>query len=326
MKVLVTGGLGYVGSVLVPHLAKKHQVRVYDSMLFGNSIEGTPNVEFVKGDILDRQAVSKAVNGQDALIHLAGVVTDELVDMNPAYAKKVNEEATESLAGLAYQAGVTRLIYASSSSVYGSQAEPCTEESPTKPETVYAETKLAAERICLSYAGLHMVATAVRSATCCGPAPRMRLDTIVNVFSKQAWFDGKITVFDGTQYRSNIHVQDVAELYGLLLEAPADKVNGQVFNAVREYGSALSIAQQVANIITLFGKHVIIDVDHTKKDARQYRMSGDKALRVLGWRPARSVARAVEDNFRWFAHGAVHDPNDAIWYNTRRMKDVVTKG
>ena len=327
MKVLVTGGLGYVGSVLVPYLATKHQVRVFDSMLFGNSIEGTPNVEFVKGDITDGDALAKALQDQEAVIHLAGVVTDELVDMNPVYARLVNQEATERLCLRAIASGVKRMVYASSSSVYGSQEEPCTEESPTKPETAYAETKLEAEQSCLRFGEASALeVTAIRSATCCGPAPRMRLDTIVNVFSKQAWFDGKITVFDGTQYRSNIHVQDVAELYGLLLEAPAEQVNGQVFNAVREYASALSIATQVARLAGLFGKYVSIDVDHTKMDTRQYRMSWAKAKWVLGWKPARTISQAVEDNFRWFDQGGVPDPNDSLFYNTRRMKDVVTKG
>ena len=326
MKVLVTGGLGYVGSVLVPYLATKHQVRVFDSMLFGNSIEGTPNVEFVKGDITDGDALAKALQGQEAVIHLAGVVTDDLVDMNPVYARLVNQTATERLCLRAIAAGVKRLVYASSSSVYGSQEEPCTEESPTNTETAYAETKLVAERICLFQASQHMTAVAVRSATCCGPAPRMRLDTIVNVFSKQAWFDGKITVFGGSQYRSNIHVQDVAEFYALLLEAPAEEVNGQVFNAVMEYGSALQIARKVVMVAHVFGKHITIDVDFTKKDTRQYRMSGAKAHRVLGWTPRRSIAEAVRDNFVWFAQGGVPDPNDDLYWNTRRMKDVVTKG
>lgn len=324
MKVLVTGGLGYVGSVLVPHLAKSHDVRVFDSMLFGNSIAGTPNVEFVQGDILDPYQVARALRGCEAIVHLAGIVTDDLVDLNPDYAKKVNEEATDQLCRLAVQAGARRLVYASSSSVYGSQPMVCGEQSPTYPETAYAETKLQAERICLSHTD-RLEVVAMRSATCCGPAPRMRLDTIVNIFSKQAYFDREITVFDGTQYRSNIHVADVADFYQVLLEAPAKLINRHVFNAVRGFATAREIAELVQRKASDFGLDTpYIAYDSSKRDTRQYRMRGDIAELILGWKPKRSIENAVWQNFQWFRYGGLgEDPNADLYYNTRRMRDKV---
>ena len=342
-RVLVTGGSGYVGSALVPVIAQRYSVRVLETMMFGNSIEGTPNVEFIKGDIRDRGAVSEALRDVTDVIHLAGIVTDELVDMNPILATEVNNTAMHQLCELAARGGIQRFIYASSSSVYGAQSEVCTEETIPNPMTAYAKTKLEGERILDDYArptvdvtgfgkpehsevvftDEGMTTVSVRCATLCGPAPRMRLDTIVNVFSKQAWFDGRITVHGGSQYRTNINVQDAVNFYAFLLDAPAERIAGRCFNLTHGNHTALALAQLVRDRALLFGRNVEIVVDLTKHDPRSYRMDASRMRQELGVRLRYTLADAIDANFRWFQDGNIKDPNDDLYYNNRRMAPLM---
>lgn len=332
-KVLVTGGTGYVGTALVPLLAKDRPVRVFCRMDFGNSIAGTPNVEFVKGDVQDIQAVMAALEGCEAVVHLAGIVTDDLVDMNPDLGFQVNRDATYSIVRAARQAGVRRFIYASSSSVYGSVDVPATEETPCHPETAYALSKLEGEQVALAQNVAGFAVCALRSATCMGPSPRMRLDTIVNVFSKQAWFDRRITVHGGDQWRSNVHVEDAARAYQALLDEPrTELIAGQVYNLSAGYHTALELAQLVAKVFNsstaytyggFYRKEATIEVDLTRHDSRHYKLNTDKLGGRLYFRPQYGVEEAARDNFRFFNKGGLGDPNDPIYYNTRRMEASV---
>ena len=324
--VLVTGATGYVGTVLVPLLAQKHRVRCFDSQQFGNSISETPNVEFRVGDIRNRPECWRALVGVTDVIHLAGIVTDDLADLNRHMTFEVNVQATEGLLQMARVSGVSRFLYASSSSVYGTTLQDATEDMQPLPMTFYAETKLMAERFVIFSNKPDFVTTAVRCATCAGPAPRMRLDTIVNVFSKQAFYDPFVNVHDGTQWRSNIHVKDAAEFYISLLDRPVAEIGGEVFNITGENHSAEDIAGTVAEVAKRWlHKEVEVRIDKTIRDERQYRMSYAKAQALLGWEPKRSMAKAIRENFDWFTAHPRMDPNSDLWYNTRRMKDVVMK-
>ena len=295
-------------------------------MSFGNPIAETPNVDFRVGDIRDPQAVDRALKGVSDVIHLAGIVTDDLADMNKALAYSVNVRATRDMVDDARLSGVTRFIYASSSSVYGSQLEDATETMEPKPTTFYAETKLEAEGCVLDSNGDFFTTTAVRCATCMGPAPRMRLDTIVNIFTKQAYFDSVIEVHDGTQWRSNVHVKDAAEFYIQLLDEPHAKIAGQVFNITDENKSALVIAQTVREVAEyVLNRPIQIRIRQDIRDERQYRMSYQKAYEVLGWTPKRGMAKAVREVIEFFKVHPDVDFNADLWYNTRRMKDIVTK-
>ena len=310
--ILITGALGYVGSVLTPAVAKLYPVRAYDSMMFGNHLEGTPNVEFVKGDIRDGDLLRRALDGVTDVIHLAGVVTDELVDMNVSLAKEINVEAMKALCRLCSEASVQRFIYASSSSVYGSQDSVCTEETRPEPMTPYAFQKLEGEKL---LRGWSFLAVSIRLATLCGPAPRMRLDTIVNIFSKQAYFDKEITVWDGSQWRSNLNVRDAARIFLKLLWVCPSLIAGETFNATTGNNTARELAEKVASVVHSAG----VFVDSSKHDLRHYRMDASKAERVLGWAPQHSIREAVLDNIEFFRSGGIEDPEDDIYVNTRRM-------
>lgn len=319
--ILITGATGYIGSVLTPMLAQHVPVRTLDTQNFGNAIAGTPNVEFIQGDIRDRRVVQEALQGVDSVIHLAGIVTDELVDMGLGHSHSVNVLAMKQLCDMSTYAGVERFIYASSSSVYGSQETECYEGTQPQPQTAYAGMKLAGEYI-LNQFKERFWAFSVRSATCCGPAPRMRLDTIVNTFCAQAYFKGQINVWGGDQYRSNIHVEDVADLYCKLVLVREPMIrSGYFINAVRQYHTAAELARMVQQIIPC---EVVID--QLKVDARSYRMrsiNGPLMEMRVGWSPDKTIEDAVRDNLAWFQAGKIIDPDSDLMYNTRRMADIV---
>lgn len=313
--ILITGGLGYVGTVLVPMMAERYPVRVYDSMMFGNAIAGTPNVEFVKGDIRDGELLREAMKGVTGIAHLAGVVTDELVAMNPAKAREINAEGTRLLCEEAARARVQRLVYASSSSIYGTQTEgdEANEETEPKPMSEYARQKLDGERICMSYASA-MTVVAVRAATASGPAPRMRLDTIVNTFCAQAYFNQRISVWGGDQWRNNIHIRDMADFYAFLLEQPLSAIRGKVWNISAGNHRALDLAEMVSRIIP-----ARIDVDLTRPDRRHYRMDARRVTMDLGWSSAFTLEDAIRDNLAFFKGGEIREPNNDLYFNNRRM-------
>ena len=319
--VLITGGLGYLGTVIVPRLARTRPVVVYDTMMFGNSLAGTPNVTFIEGDIRKFDDFRAACAGIESVIHLAAVVTDDLVDKNPQLARSINVNALGRNMVAMYREGIKRFIYVSSSSVYGSHDEDCTEDSPTHPETEYAQQKLDGEEAAFYWAD-QIEVCAVRMATLCGPAPRMRLDTIVNIFSAQAYFNPPITVWGGDQYRCNLHVADAAEAYQRLLDHPtADDIRGKVFNLGGKNMAARDIGMDVAKVFDQ-----PFDVDESKQDTRHYRMDSSRIQRVLKWTPKGTIESAARQNKEFFAAGGVTEPDNPIYRNTERMREFMTGG
>ena len=322
--IVCTGATGYVGSALVVRLAEAgRRVRTFDSQVFGNSLADLPGVEHVKGDVRDSEAVRSAIAGADAVAHLAGIVVDELVDLNPSRAAEVNLLGTYNVARACREAGVRRLVYASSSSVYGHAAagrSPVTEDVAPLPMTAYAWQKLAGEAIVNSFGGGPLSTVSVRSATAMGPAPRCRLDVVVNAFAKQAWFDGIITVHGGEQYRSNIHVDDVCALYERLIDADPKTVDQCAFNATAGNAKVIKIAELVRDAFKIHtAREVAIRVEPIT-DLRSYRLDASLARNILGWVPTKGVADAAHDNFDFFESGAITNPNDDIYFNVRRMK------
>ena len=210
-KVLVTGGCGYIGTLLVKQLIKNYEVTVFDTQWFGNFLPAHDNLRNIQGDIRDVEYIP--LNGVDAIIHLANIANDPAVELNPTLSWEVNVLASQQLADRAVREGVKHLLYASSGSVYGLKEEPnVTEDLPLVPISVYNKTKMVAERVFLSYSQ-YMQVHCIRPATVCGVSPRMRLDVSVNMLTYQALKNGRITVYGGDQTRPNIHIQDVANVY-----------------------------------------------------------------------------------------------------------------
>ena len=192
MKLLVTGGCGYKGSVLIPLLLEAgHDVTCVDTEWFGNKLPDHPKLTQLKLDIRDTESIP--VDGKDAIIHLANIANDPAVELNPTLSWEVNVLATQQLADKAVRAGVKKILFASSGSVYGVKEEPkVTEDLTLVPISVYNKTKMVAERVLLSYQD-KMDIYCIRPATVCGLSPRMRLGGKYATY--QALKNNKITVF-----------------------------------------------------------------------------------------------------------------------------------
>lgn len=285
MKILVTGGCGYKGSVLVPLLlADGHEVVSVDTQWFGNHLPLHPNLSNLQLDIRDIDAIP--LEGVKSIIHLANIANDPAVELNPSLSWEVNVLAGQQLADRAVRAGVEQFIYASSGSVYGVKDEPnVTEDLTLLPISVYNKTKMVAERVFLSYKD-QMQVHCIRPATVCGVSPRMRLDVSVNMLSYQALKNGRITVFGGDQTRPNIHIQDIADVYRHFIANPS--IPSGCYNAGFENISIRDIADRVKSTIPSE-----IQVSESN-DPRSYRQDSSKLL-ATGFNPAHNVADAIRE-------------------------------
>ncbi len=319
MKICVTGGAGYVGSLLVPTLLNcGHDVTVLDWFLYGDSLSDDqfmrePWLIKVKGDI---RHVDLG-DGVDAIIHLACISNDPSFELDPALGQSVNYDATVRLVQLAKAAGVSRFIFASSSSVYGVKPDgvDVTEDIPLEPMTEYSQYKAMGEVVVLEAQSKDFTATVVRPATLCGYAPRQRLDLIVNILTTQAVHKQVIPVFGGAQRRPNLHVKDMVRAYLAILDAPTDLVAGQVFNVGAENATVRELAERVQTICG--GDLEVTPTD----DPRSYMVNSDKIKRVLGFTPEHTIDDAITELRAALTDGRL--PNaltDPIYYNIKQMQ------
>ena len=308
MKILVTGGCGYKGTVLVPKLlAQGHEVIVVDAQWFGNFLLPHPKLRILIFDIRNIQEVP--LDGIDAIIHLASVANDPCSDLDPKLTWEISALSSMQLADAAVRSGVKQFIYASSGSVYGVKDEKdVTEELSLEPISEYNKTKMVAERVLLSYRDKLLVQI-IRPATVCGFSPRMRLDVAVNMLTIQALSKGTITVLGGDQVRPNIHMQDITDLYIFCLDK-GNLIEG-VYNAGFENISILGIAQRITKKID--AKIQIKD----SQDPRSYRINSDKLL-ATGFKPQKSVDNAISELVDLYRQGVLKD--EERFYNLRWMK------
>lgn len=320
--VLVTGGAGYVGSVLVPKLlAEGHAVRVLDTYYFGteslSAVRGHPNLTEIPGDLRDRATVDRALTGCTAVIHLACISNDPSFELDPSLGKSINYDAFLPLVQLAKKHGVQRFIYASSSSVYGiKDEENVTEDLPLKPLTDYSKYKALCEEVLDRQREPGFTTLTLRPATVCGYSPRLRLDLSVNILTNLAYHKREITVFGGEQRRPNLHIQDMADLYVQTLQWPAEQIDGKVYNAGWQNLKIRDIAELVKAEV---GDDVRIVTSPTN-DLRSYHVSSEKIRRELGWQPRFTVPDAVRDLLAAFRAGKV--PNaltDPRYFNIKTM-------
>jgi nucleoside-diphosphate-sugar epimerase len=315
--ILLTGGCGYVGSVLVPKLVRRYPVTVVDSLIFGNHLEPAAGLTVVPGDIRDTGLMRSLLPGVTDVIHLASIANDPCSDLDQAITLQVNRDAMASLVGLAKELGAGRFINASSSSVYGvKEEESVTEDLPLEPITLYARTKAEGEEIVADAASSDFVTVSVRLATVCGVSPRMRFDVIVNIMTKTAIVNRLITVHGGDQYRPNVHIDDITDLYLALVEQPGEKINGKVFN----FGSTNHTVAEIARMVhEETGAPVRTDAAVT--DSRSYRISSEKIKAEMGIVPVKTIRQAIDDIRRAFDAGYFAQPESSIYYNIRTMKE-----
>ena len=324
-NIFITGGAGYVGSILVPKLLKKgYHVTVLDLMIYGeNVLPKHPNLNAVKGDIRNQELLKKLLPGIDCVIHLACISNDPSFELNPTLGKSINLDAFEPLVKISKESGVKRFIYASSSSVYGIKEEPNVHEGMTlEPLTDYSKFKAMCEDILAKYQSNDFTTCTIRPATVCGYGPRLRLDLSVNILTNLAINKGEITVFGGSQKRPNIHIEDMTDLYCLLLELPKEKMAGKIWNAGYENHTISEIANMVKNVV---GENVKIVTTPTN-DLRSYHISSEKIKNDIGFVAKHTIEDAARDLKSAFEKGLIPDSltNDN-YFNVKLMQKIELK-
>jgi nucleoside-diphosphate-sugar epimerase len=323
-RVMVTGGAGYVGSSLIPKLLRNgYEVSVLDLYLYGDvfaDLKSNPGLRETKGDLRNPADVARALEGCDAVIHLACISNDPSFDLNPDLGRSINFDCFRPLVKASKDAGVKRFIYASSSSVYGIKKDMnVTEELALEPLTDYSKYKAMCEEVLEEEREPGFVAVTLRPATICGYAPRLRLDLTVNILTSHAINNKRITVFGGEQLRPNLHVEDMTDLYLQLLEAPDEVVSGKVWNAGYHNLKVREIAEMVQSEV---GQGVDIVVTPSD-DHRSYHVSSEKIKREFGFTAQRTVSDAIVDLRDAFLSGKVPNAmSDDRYYNIKRMQAV----
>ena len=324
-KIFITGGAGYVGSVLTPYLISKgYEVTVLDLMIYGSDVlKINKNLKIIEGDIRDKKLLKKLIPGHNAVIHLACISNDPSFELNPKLGETINFKAFEPLVKISKECGVESFIYASSSSVYGIKNIKNVDETQSlEPLTDYSKFKANCEDILLNYQSNYFTTTIIRPATVCGFGPRQRLDVVVNILTNLAYHKRKILVYGGEQLRPNIHIDDMARVYELLIEADKEIVAGQVFNAGYENQKVIDLASTVKKVI---GEDVITEVVKTN-DNRSYHISSEKIKKVLGFSAKKTIEDAVRDLKYAFDNKILKNTLiDEKFFNIKRMNSLQLK-
>jgi len=296
MRILVTGGAGYVGSLLSRKLlAKGYQVRVMDALWYGKqSISDClthENFELVEEDIRNLTSTVRAMKDVDAVVHLASIVGMPASSIEPRTSEEINYLATKNIAELCQLHGIGTYIFASTCSVYGSQPEKIiTEKSKTSPLDYYAKQKFLSER---AIGWLNTAPTILRFGTLFGLSPRMRFDLVINLFIAKALKEKEITVFGGNQYRPFLHVEDAADSIIFALE----KDLTGTYNIMTENFTILNAAEKIKELTDCK-----IQISNENEDKRNYNVSAEK-IKDVGFKPKKNVEfafnqikKALEDN------------------------------
>ncbi len=323
-KILVTGGAGYIGSVLTRQLLEKgYQVRVLDRLMFGGEpiidMFNYPNFEFIKGDVRNRADVEKAVEGMDAVAHLASIVGDPACAVDPELTNSTNLEGTKLLYEVANEKGVKKFVFASTCSNYGKMDDPnqyVTEESTLAPVSLYAETKVAAEKHLLSQSQANNCKpTCLRFSTVYGLSLRPRFDLTVNEFTKELALGRELVIFGEQFWRPYCHVYDLARSVVTVVEADEEKVAFDVFNvgSTKENYQKKMLVDEVKKFIPDAKiKYVAKD-----EDPRDYRVSSDKIKARLGFEPLFTVPDGIKQMKKVLDDGFILNPDDSKYKNVQ---------
>ena len=293
-NILITGGGGYVGSLLTPYLIQKgHKVTVLDLFIYGEDVlQKNNNLKVVKGDIRNEDLISKITKNQDIVIHLACISNDPSFELNPNLGKSINLNAFRPLVEQSVLNNVKKFIYASSSSVYGIKKERDVNELMSlEPLTDYSKYKADCEKILLDYQSDKFIVTILRPATVCGYAPRQRLDVVVNILTNLAYHNREIKIFGGSQLRPNIHINDMVKSYEVIINAEDNKIDGQIFNVGYDNKSVKEIAKIVKSEL---GDDIKFLTEKTN-DNRSYHISSHKIQKTLGFSPDFNINDAAKD-------------------------------
>ena len=303
MRVLVTGHTGYIGSKLTPMLLEKgHEVVGLDTDLFRDCtfVGELADVPGIWKDV--RDVAADDVAGFDAIIHLAALSNDPLGDYDPGLTESINDQASVKIAELAKEAGVSRFLFASSCSNYGSAGEDfMTEDSRLDPITPYGVSKVAVERAVGPLADDSFCPVFLRASTAYGVSPRLRFDLVLNNLVAWAFTTGKVMLkSDGSPWRPVVHVEDICRAYIALLEAPADTVRGRAYNigTTTENYQIRDLAETVAEVVP---DCEVSLADDAAPDKRCYRVDCNRiAMEVPGFKPQWTIRRGAEELYETY--------------------------
>lgn len=321
MKILVTGGAGYIGSVLIRELlAAGHDTVVVDNLRFGGEgllgVWTQPRFQFLRRDVRFESDRRIALRDVEAVVHLAAIVGDPACKKDPDLAKTINLDATCYLADQARAAGVREFIFVSTCSNYGisDSSQLATEESPLNPVSLYAETKVAAEKYLLANVADGFAPTVLRLATVYGVSPRMRFDLTINEFARDGALGKKLIVYGEHHWRPYVHVQDVAGAVLQVLNSPIPDRKGQIFNVGQTNENYQKIT--ICELLKRFLPGLAVEYVKTGPDPRSYRVSFEKISRSLGYKPERELQQGLEEIVQLVQSGVLSDCTAPRWSNS----------
>ena len=323
LTVLVTGGAGYVGCVLTERLLERgYRVRVLDRMYWGEEPLASvrERIELVVADV--RQMPADALEGVDCVIHLAGLSNDPTAEYDPDANWQMNALATEALGRACVEAGIERLVFASSCSLYdGLPPGMHDEQTAIEPRGAYATSKRYGEERLLELVGDGLCPAILRNGTVYGFSPRMRFDLVVNTFVKDALLKERLDLHGGGwMWRPLVDVKDVADAMIAVMEAPADLVRGEIFNVLHSNYQIRELAMLVAGSVQLLGRTVSLAERPLPSLTRSYECSNAKLAGVLGFNPTHSVVEAVSDLLGRIDLADRSKLSDPRYYNIRWLE------
>lgn len=300
MNILVTGGAGYLGSVLIGKLLKEqNRVRVLDALMFGGeSILPhiyNRNFDFIKGDIRDKKEVIESLENIDVVIHLAALVGEPACSVNPNLTKQINYESAIFLGKTAEEKGVKRFIFTSTCSNYGvsNLEKEATEDSPLKPLSLYAETKIDTEKGLLQLSNDNFTICILRLATIFGLSPRMRFNLLINEMVREAYVKKQIMLYKEEAWRPYTHTEDASEALLCVLNAEDKKINKEIFNVGTENYRKIDLV----NLVKKYVPDLVVDKKGGAPDNRDYKVSFEKIKKILGFIPKRKVEEGIDELF-----------------------------
>lgn len=323
-SVLVTGGAGYIGSVLTGKLIEKgYKVRVLDSLIYGiNGISkfvSNGSLELISNDIRDTKVIDRAIKDIDCVIHLAAIVGEPLCNKIPESARQINELATTNLLN-ACTKSVKRFVFGSTCSNYGSSADIANEETPLQSLSLYSETKVKSESRILDSNSGSFEPCVLRFATAFGLSPRMRFDLLVQEFIRDAIVNKKISIFGSEYWRPLVHVQDISNACILAIESDKNLISGQVYNVGDNSQNFTKI--QLGKLIQKYLPETEIDIVESKKDPRNYKVSFNKIKSKLNYKITMTVEDGIKEILEKIKNNEL-DPAETEFSNMSKMTEKV---
>lgn len=322
-NVLVIGGAGYIGSVLVRMLLEKgYRVRVLDKLLFGSApveeLLGRDGFDLVEGDFRNVEAVVRAARGVQAMVHLGAIVGDPACAIDEDITLQINLAATRMIREVCRGYGICRFIFASTCSVYGVQEDMIDEKSELAPVSLYARSKIDAERAVLELADRDFRPTVLRLGTAFGLSPRMRFDLVVNLLTAKAVSEGEITIFNPEQWRPFVHVRDISRAMLLCLEAPLGAVGTEILN-VGSNDNNLRLGD-LGRAVTEAVPGTEVHEEVRDDDPRSYRVDFSKIERAIGFSASVGLASGIREMADALRSGRVGPYSESIYSNVRHLK------